>query len=88
MINNDAISERVREIVVAIAGPLRTPEKTGLDTPLADGGFWLDSIDILQVIVACESQFGVVLESETDVTADSLGTVGTLAELIRRLGRR
>lgn len=83
---DDPIFELVRDIVATVAGPTRTPADAGPETPLAEGGFWLDSIDILQVIAGCESQFGVLFEGETDVTTDSLETLRSLTELVRRTG--
>ncbi len=76
------LPERVRQVVVRIAGPARTPSDAGTDTPLAAGGFWLDSVDLVEVIVACEVEFAVTFEGETDLTAEALRTVRTLADLI------
>ena len=44
---------------------------------------WLDSA-LLEVIIACEAEFGVVLDSQADLTADTLTTVRKLADLIER----
>jgi acyl carrier protein len=78
----DGFVERVQAVVVRTAGPARTPADAGPDTPLGEGGFWLDSVDLLELIVACESEFGVNFAGETDLTADRLSTVRTLAGLI------
>lgn len=76
------LPERVRQVVARIAGPARTPPDAGPDTPLAAGGFWLDSVDLVEVIVACEEEFAVAFEGESDLTADALRTVRALADLI------
>ena len=75
--------EQVLSIVVSIAGSDRSPAGAGRDTPLADDGFWLDSVDLLETVLACEEAFGVVFDSGIDFTDHSLRTVGTLFDLIQ-----
>ena len=77
-----SVVERVRMVVVQVAGPTRTPPDAGPDTPLGDGGFWLDSVDLVEVVVACEGEFAVSFEGETDLTKEALHSVRTLAALI------
>jgi acyl carrier protein len=60
----------------------RPPHGAGPDTPLGDGGFWLDSVDLVEVVVACEGEFEVSFEGETDLTREALHSVRSLAELI------
>lgn len=75
--------ERVQALVAQVAGPDRIPSGAGPDTPLKDGGFWLDSVSLLEVIIACEAEFDVVLEPETDFTDQALATTRALFTLIR-----
>jgi acyl carrier protein len=75
--------ERVLDLVTQVAGPDRIPSGAGADTPLKDGGFWLDSASLLEVIIACEAEFDVVLEPETDFTDQGLATTRSLFTLIR-----
>ncbi len=75
--------EQVRAIVARIAGADRCPPDAGAHTPLRDGGFWLDSAGLLEVIMACEVEFGVAFDPETDFTDEALGTVGALLRVIR-----
>jgi acyl carrier protein len=75
--------EQVRAIVAQIAGADRCPADAGAHTPLRDGGFWLDSASLLEVIMACEVEFGVAFDPETDFTDEALGTVGGLVRVIR-----
>ena len=77
-----SVLARVQTVVVEVAGPTRIPPDAGPDTPLGDGGFWLDSVDLVEVIVACESEFEIGFEGETDLTRDALHSVRTLAELV------
>ncbi len=80
---DDLILERVKTIVARIAGPARTPEHVSGDTALGENGLWLDSLDLFEVILACEEEFGVRLGSDADTVAEALRTVRGLAELIR-----
>jgi acyl carrier protein len=75
--------EQVQAIVTRIAGPDRSPPGAGPDTLLRDGGFWLDSVDLLEAMIACEAEFEVVFDPETDFTDQTLSTVRTLFSLIR-----
>jgi acyl carrier protein len=77
-----AIVERVLDVVRRVAGPARTPADAGPDTPLGDGGFWLDSVDLVEVAVACEEEFALAFEGETDLTREALATARRLADLI------
>lgn len=75
--------EAVHAVVMQIAGAHRIPPNAGPDTPLKDGGFWLDSASLLEVIIACEAAFGVALEPETDFTDQALATPRALHALIQ-----
>ena len=79
----DPVLERVRVIVEQVSGPFRRPAAIGADTPLVADGYWLNSIDLLEVVVACEHEFGVALEPEQELTAAALRTLGSLAHVIR-----
>jgi acyl carrier protein len=79
-----SVLARVQALAVAIAGPDRTPADLGPDTALIHGGFWLDSVSLLELIIACEAEFGIALDSQADLTADTLTTTGKLAALIER----
>jgi acyl carrier protein len=80
----DDVIARIITLTVQIAGPERTPREVGPDTMLTEGGFWLDSVALLEVIVACEAEFAVEFDSEEDLTTQALESVGSLAEVIRR----
>jgi acyl carrier protein len=77
------IVTRVGAIVARVAGPLRTPANHGPDTALGDNGFWLDSVALLEVILVCEEEFGLVFDPVEDFRADHLRTVQTLADVVR-----
>ena len=75
--------EQVAAIVARIAEPQHGSVVAGPDTPLTDGGFWLDSVQLLETIIACEDTFGVIFDPETDLTDESLRTIQTLFDLVR-----
>lgn len=83
----DDILRRVQAIVTSVAGEKRVPPDAGPDTPLGDGGYWLDSVDVLEVILGCEEAFATRLDQDPDLTAEALQSARTLADLIRKRAR-
>lgn len=79
---NELSLEAVQALVTRIAGPSQSPSNAGPDTPLLEGGFGLDSVHLLDAIIACEREYGVVFEPRTDFTAEALRTVRSLYHLI------
>jgi acyl carrier protein len=79
-----AIEQRVLEVVLRVAGPSRSPEGATPATPLGEGGFLLDSVALLEVVVACESAFGIELDADQDLTLEGLRSARSLAERIQR----
>jgi acyl carrier protein len=69
-------------------GVHRLPPDAGPDLELTDGGLWLSSLELVEVIVGCEETFGVVLDPEKDLTPDALRTVGKLAATIEAVRTR
>ncbi|HEY3036719.1 MAG TPA: acyl carrier protein [Streptosporangiaceae bacterium] len=78
----DSALARVIEIVTKIAGPNRTPPAPGASTRLWGGGFWLDSIDLLDLMLACDVAFGPVFVSMPRSVMASIRTVGDLVAVI------
>ena len=79
----DPLLIELRALVARVAGPSRTPADGGPDTRLSGAGFWLDSIELLDVIVACEAEFGITFDATRDLTGSAVETLGSLADLIR-----
>jgi len=52
-------------------------------TPLVGAGLSLDSVSILELIVALEKEFQIELESEELLKARALRTVGALVEFVQ-----
>jgi acyl carrier protein len=78
-VSDQSALARVCAIVIRIAGPGRTPPGAGPDTPLHEGGFWLDSVETLEVIIACEEEFDMVFDWERELTPQSVHTPRCLA---------
>lgn len=78
----DGILVRVEAIVTALAGPDRVPDGANADTPLGEHGYWLDSIGVLEVILACEQEFGMVFDTGAALSADTLLSPRRLAAVI------
>jgi acyl carrier protein len=79
----DATLASIRAIVEEVAGSRRIPAQVGPETRLSEGGFWLDSVELLQVVVACEERFGIVFDANQDLTPEPLETLATLTALVR-----
>lgn len=77
-----ALVDAIRALVARVAGPSRTPAESGPGTPLSEGGFWLDSVELLEVVVGCEGEFDITFDATTDFTAGAFETLGTLATLV------
>ena len=78
-------NEVVRQVidVVVEAVNLQHLDKAGIgvDTPLTKGGLELDSVDILEVIVALEQRFGVKVQ-DAETGQKYFRTIGTVADFI------
>ena len=83
----DTILARVVEIVNGIAGPSRIPAQVGPETPLWEGGYWLHSTELLEVMLACEKAFEPLFGKAEGSVADSLRTVGSLGDWVRARAR-
>ena len=53
------------------------------DAPLFKEGLGLDSIDALELVVAIEKNFNVIIEDE-DVGKEAFGSIRILAEFLQR----
>ncbi len=79
-----ALPEEVLRIVCDVAGPDRVPRQAGPETKLAEGGFFLTSLELVEVVLRCEQTFGVFFDPEADFGGESLRSIGSLAETLRR----
>jgi acyl carrier protein len=79
----DPLLTTLQALVERVAGPSRTPRRSDPATRLSEGGFWLDSIELLEVVVACETEFRITFDATRDLTGPALETLGSLTDLIR-----
>ena len=80
--NIEQVAQEVIGVIVEAVN-LRHLDRTkiGLATPLARDGLGLDSIDILEVVVAIEHHFGVKLR-DPSLGPKYFSTIGTVAEFV------
>jgi acyl carrier protein len=83
MTTGDPTFDRVRALVVRLAGPDRTPARIAPDTPLGAGGFHLDSVELLEVMLACEEEMRMAFDSDPTANVRALENLGTLASAVR-----
>ena len=84
----DTVVPRLITVLSRIAGPGRAPAEAGRETPLVNAGYWLDSVALLEVIVACETEFGIAFDPEADLRHGTFATLGSLARLIEAKASR
>ncbi len=56
-------------------------------TPLWGGGFWLDSLDLLDLMLACDATFGPVFQSAPRSVMANVKTVGDLVAIVEARSR-
>ena len=71
-----------------VVGEGRIPTDSGPDLALANGGLWLGSLELVEIIVACEESFGIFLDPEVDLTPQTLRTVGHLTAALQAVRTR
>ncbi|MFP4476863.1 MAG: phosphopantetheine-binding protein [Desulfatibacillaceae bacterium] len=59
------------------------PEDMGKDTTFFEGGLNLDSIDVLELAVMIEEEYGVVIDNK-ELGEKVFITLGTLADYVRQ----
>lgn len=79
--STDEILAAVIELANRTEGAVR-PDDSGAATPLSDGGFSLDSLGLIELLMACEDRFGLALDA-SELVPQQLSTAGSLAALIQ-----
>ena len=82
MSGRDPVLDEIRALVERVAGPSRTPAHAGPETRLTEG-YWLDSVELLELLIACEAAFGIAFHDTRDFDAGALDTLGTFTHLVR-----
>ncbi|MDX2547307.1 phosphopantetheine-binding protein [Streptomyces sp. WI04-05B] len=81
--HNEEIARRVREIMVDVLDLRLSPAEIRDDISLYSPTIRLDSLNLLQLLMAVEAEFGGHIEDEDIMEAD-LENVGDLITLISR----
>lgn len=80
------MNELIQELKVKIVSTLSlldvTPEDIDEDDGLVDGGIGIDSIDILELVLMLEKDYGVKIETK-EVGVKAFASVRALAEFVR-----
>jgi acyl carrier protein len=79
--SNDEILAAIIELADSTEGATK-PHTLDAETPLSEGGFSLDSLGLIELLMACEDRFGIALDA-SELLPQQLSTVGTLAVLIQ-----
>ncbi|MEI6970891.1 MAG: phosphopantetheine-binding protein [bacterium] len=78
--------QRVIEIVLATAG-LNSATQVTAETQLLNGGLSLDSVVVLELLLALEKEFKIELNAQELFEAQALKTVSSLAGFVdKKLG--
>ncbi|MFE4591199.1 phosphopantetheine-binding protein [Streptomyces laurentii] len=83
MLPDDDVATKVRALMVDALDLRLDPQDIGAQTSLYSPMIQLDSLNLLQLLLAVETEFGGHVEDEDVMEAD-LETVGDLIELVRR----
>jgi len=80
---NTLISELKTLIIESLQLEDVAPEDIGPDDPLFGNGLGLDSIDALELVVALEKAYGIVIPDE-DVGKEAFASLSALADFVAR----
>jgi acyl carrier protein len=83
MLPDDDVATKVRALMVDALDLRLDPQDIGAQMSLYSPMIQLDSLNLLQLLLAVETEFGGHVEDEDVMEAD-LETVGDLIELVRR----
>ena len=75
------IQERVIGVIRSAAGISGT-NPMDAETALIGGGIALDSVAVLEILVALEKEFHLEMDADALLEAKALQTIGTLAKFI------
>jgi len=79
-----ALAERLKKLIIESLGLEDiTPADIGDDDPLFGNGLGLDSIDALELVVALEKEFGIVIADE-EVGKKIFVSINTLTDFVAK----
>ena len=79
------VQDRIKHIIVKQINPELKAEELRPETPLIGRGVGLDSVSLLELIVAIEGDFGMRFD-EKDLTPELFSNVSSIAEYVLRHG--
>jgi len=85
MAGDDALTTRVRSLIVRQLKLDMKPEELGDATPLFGGELGLDSIDALELVVGLEKEFGVSI-TDPSQGEKALRSVESIVRFLREKG--
>ena len=77
----EAILDRVRKLLIQHALLKRSPDEIDPDVALFGTGLGLDSLDVVEVVIGVEIEFGIKFPNE-DERMTAMRSVGALVDLI------
>jgi acyl carrier protein len=78
------VLDRVTRAIVETTGmQADAAQQLGAATPLIGAGLSLDSVAVLELVVALEKEFRIEINSDELLKARALRTVGALAEFVQ-----
>lgn len=82
---SDDLHARIKKVMVEELMLQVQPEEIGDDTPIfGPDGLGLDSVDVLQLVIALEKNFGLKI-TEGDAARELLRSVRTIGDAVRAL---
>jgi acyl carrier protein len=75
-------ADEVRDVLVTTLGIQDRAQDITPQTPLMDGLPELDSMAVVELLVALEGHFGITID-DGDVTGDVFETLGSLADFVQ-----
>ncbi len=79
----NGFEERIKQIIVEQINPKFKLEELKSETPLIGRGVGLDSVSLLELIVAIEAEFGVRFD-DSDLTPELFQSVSSIASYVGR----
>ena len=81
----NVITERIKQIIVQHINPDLKPEELSDKTPLIGRGLGLDSVSLLELVVAIETDFGIRFD-EKDMSPELFADVASIAKYVEQKG--
>ena len=77
--------ERIKQMIVQHINPDLKPEELNDNTPLIGRGLGLDSVSLLELVVAIETDFGIRFD-EKDMSPELFADVASITKYVEQKG--